>query len=464
MKKLLLMILAFSTILSSCSDKKDSLKDPNHKSKMVLGAFYDMVSPSSLDESKLQDLPRIVDLSHIMTPARNQGDRLTCTFFSTIAVIEAAIKLDLGIEVNLSEEYLNYVTKNLGPQALNYRESSVPIVNIYGLYQEGLILEDDWAYQPSWFMPGLKCEDYKDEAENTPSYCYTHDRPNAKALSRKIDTNNILFNDMPKNTNEIIKFLAERKRPLIMAIIVNPNSWDSATGETNYSEELRQQCLENNSLCGAHSVVLTGYDLDKRVFMFKNSYGVKWGKNGYGTIPFDVVDRYVNYDLYYAEIVDSLKIPLIQESEIKIKNLKVSSSMEEDKSIKVNIDGLIENASGKTFYIQNSLMKKSKKYSQDIPNAINAELILVEDLNEKKIIKGSSLSIFKHLNTNGENTHNLTSDTSSELIFSAEMMSIPSIKSLMDANEYDLVLRTTIYSHGDKQGYEFLTSNFSEVK
>ena len=103
MRKSLLIILVFSAALISCGEKKASIKKDIYKNKIILGAFLDMVSPSTLDESKLQNLPRVVDLSHDMTPVRDQSDRLTCTHFSTIGIVESAIKKDLGIEVNSSE-------------------------------------------------------------------------------------------------------------------------------------------------------------------------------------------------------------------------------------------------------------------------------------------------------------------------------------------------------------------------
>ena len=83
MNKMFLVTIAFSTILASCSQKAAPVHS-EYKSKIVLGAYNDMSSIPTLDESQLEDLPKLVDLKDEMSPAKNQADRGTCTFFSTI--------------------------------------------------------------------------------------------------------------------------------------------------------------------------------------------------------------------------------------------------------------------------------------------------------------------------------------------------------------------------------------------
>jgi C1A family cysteine protease len=44
-----------------------------------------------------------------------------------------------------------------------------------------------------------------------------------------------------------------------------------------------EQCL------GGHAVLCVGYDLDKEVFIFRNSWGENWGDKGYFYLPFAYV-------------------------------------------------------------------------------------------------------------------------------------------------------------------------------
>lgn len=45
--------------------------------------------------------------------------------------------------------------------------------------------------------------------------------------------------------------------------------------------------LENEEVFSDHAVCFVGYDDDERCFIFKNSWGPKWGKNGYGKLSYD---------------------------------------------------------------------------------------------------------------------------------------------------------------------------------
>lgn len=42
-------------------------------------------------------------------------------------------------------------------------------------------------------------------------------------------------------------------------------------------------------LMGGHSVLLVGYDDDRGVFLFQNSWGTRWGNKGYGTFPYAMI-------------------------------------------------------------------------------------------------------------------------------------------------------------------------------
>lgn len=203
--------------------RKAPVNHGGYKSKIVLGAFNDTVTSSTLDEALLKDLPQMVDLSGDMTAVKNQSDRGTCTFFSTMGIIEGTIKKDLNLDLNLSEEFLNYTAKKNG----NYEsmEGSVVMDNIRAVYHSGLLLEDDWSYQSSWFRKGLPCGDYEATDSNAPKICFSHNRPNEKALKRIISADKIKFYSLEKNTTELIKFLAKEKRPVTMSVTVNFNGW-----------------------------------------------------------------------------------------------------------------------------------------------------------------------------------------------------------------------------------------------
>jgi C1A family cysteine protease len=54
---------------------------------------------------------------------------------------------------------------------------------------------------------------------------------------------------------------------------------------------------------GGHAMCMVGYDLEKRLFLAKNSFGPDWGDKGYCWIPFDYI-RQEGYDIWTFEITN----------------------------------------------------------------------------------------------------------------------------------------------------------------
>jgi C1A family cysteine protease len=44
---------------------------------------------------------------------------------------------------------------------------------------------------------------------------------------------------------------------------------------------------KNEALLGAHAMTFVGYDLNKKLFLVRNSFGKYWGLNGYCYMPFE---------------------------------------------------------------------------------------------------------------------------------------------------------------------------------
>jgi|694.fasta_scaffold03868_33 C1A family cysteine protease len=59
---------------------------------------------------------------------------------------------------------------------------------------------------------------------------------------------------------------------------------------------------------GGHAMCMVGYDLEKRLFLAKNSFGTTWGNNGYCWIPFDYI-RQEGYDIWTFDIANQTGEP-----------------------------------------------------------------------------------------------------------------------------------------------------------
>lgn len=47
---------------------------------------------------------------------------------------------------------------------------------------------------------------------------------------------------------------------------------------------------ENENPIGGHAICMVGYDDDTQLFKFKNSWGPRWGENGYGYLPYQYME------------------------------------------------------------------------------------------------------------------------------------------------------------------------------
>ena len=353
MKTTIFITLSLLFTLQSCVDKKASPPSTSSNSaqnKVVLSAFNDMTSRSTLNEELLTELPRSVNFSSEMTSVKNQGQRGTCTFFAATALLEAALKMDKGIDVNLSEEYLIYSTKAQGDYS--EVEASHVSVNLQSIKKGGILLEKDWSYIPSMFEYGQACESIPND-DMAPTHCFSH-IPDMETLMKVIPAESIKTGFIRKNTNDIIKYLATKKRPLSISLPVNFRGWND-NGSVYYNEELRQECLSNPESCGAHSVVLTGYDIDKQVFYFKNSWGSDWGVSGYGELSFELVDKYVEGYVYFAKVEGEINMPTDAViDDFKLEDIEITSTLT-NLTIDLNVKLKGQKVHGRHIEVQNYL-------------------------------------------------------------------------------------------------------------
>lgn len=454
MKKSFLIILAVSTLISSCGEKKKQGASETFRTGIVLAAFRDIpAQASSFDEAllALEGIPRVVNFSEDMTIVKNQSNRGTCAIFSTMGIVENAIKKDLKIDVNLSEEFLNYKSKEMGHHSKV--EGTSVSYNLLTIKRAGLLLEKDLSYQPSYFDNGQLCEKYKAKTAETPDECYSHKKPSKAIMDKIFSAKNIEYNFIEKDTNEIIKFLAKEKRGLTISLLVNYNGW-SDTGETFYNEELRAECLKTPSPCGAHSVVLTGYDLDKKLFFFKNSWGNKWGSAGNGSVSFETVDKYVKERLFYAKF-KSLEIPVDHDKDqLNVESFSFENKTNSDRSVDIKVTTSVNNALGRSFYVSSFLADKSREIFE-APSNENTSLVILTD-DEKKIAGDRYVKALNYFEGNAINL-SWTNEAPLMLNLNAATMSLETVQvDTLGSAEFETFLRTTIYVHTDTEKFKVL--------
>ena len=382
-----------------------------------------------------------LDLLEFQSPVKNQSERGSCAYFSSIALAESLVKKKTGKVVNMSEEYLIYYGKAVLGNFSN-TDASNAYFNFKGL-KDGFFLEKDMPYGPSWFAKGLPCENYKDEADGTPVMCYAHAGPGDEIKDRLIEFENFTSEIVAANSASIIQKMNETMNAVVIGVPLHPEGWNGETGECEYNEEYRRRCEEEpEASCGGHSILLTGYSMKDRKFYFKNSWGYDWGKDGYGTMSFDYVDKYSSSGSVTADYTGALVIPQDHDQVASPASENVSLVVDDAADINVKLTGVFKNLLNKVLYT--STFIAFKKDPQLPIDDTNSDVLMVpENLRSEYgyYVRGAD-----YILKNGVDTI-VVDDVD------PATMHIPSLIINKDPNVSEYFLRISAYIHDDIEGW-----------
>ncbi|MEK2690768.1 C1 family peptidase [Bdellovibrio sp. GT3] len=225
-------------------------------------------------------------LTHLQTPVKDQERRDTCAYFAVSALVESAFKKLTGEDYDISEEYEVFRHK-----IINSWRPEVEFGNTYDILASlksdiYLFEEAQLPYQkesPDFTKPlsAQQMSFYNLSQKTTPHVSYRS--LNFKQLSQ--------MHVMRPWSEQVINEL-KQDRPVVVTLNVAIPLINDQKGTFTMNPEVAEQCASGKISCGGHAILLVGYDDQRRLFMFKNSWGPKWGNQGYGYVTFDHVDNY----------------------------------------------------------------------------------------------------------------------------------------------------------------------------
>ncbi|VDO69610.1 unnamed protein product [Heligmosomoides polygyrus] len=182
-----------------------------------------------------------------LTPVKDQGQCGSCWAFATVASVEAAYAIKTGNLTRLSEqEMIDCDSQNSGCQG-GYRPFAMNFVK-----QNGLMKEDEYPYRGNDHNQCL----LKKDAERVFIKSHTMLSTNEEVIASWIATNG----------------------PATFGMNVTKSMYSYRSGIFSPSQE---EC-EAHSL-GSHALTLVGYGTEsgQAYWLVKNSWGSRWGQNGY---------------------------------------------------------------------------------------------------------------------------------------------------------------------------------------
>lgn len=309
LKSVLFLIFLFVSWVSQIAlgDSDEVVLGKNFK--IPIEQQIEFVPLKKVDPAVYREFPKKVDLIEIQSEVKSQGMRGSCTYFVMTSLIESLIKKSTGKEIDLSEEYLAWAAKTKMKLRSREEDSSVA-VNAATIQEFGLMFEKDLPYQPSWFDAGMPCEGQK-KKNNVDPICYSHRGPKPD-LERKIISGDVFeFRDISSSSLDIVRELAKWKSPITISILAHSQMWQKTekTGDLYLDEASKKECQLKPKKCTGHAALIVGYDLEKKLFYLKNSWGKEWGRKGYGTISFDYIDQMSDRRLLIGRITGFVNLP-----------------------------------------------------------------------------------------------------------------------------------------------------------
>lgn len=219
---------------------------------------------------------RSVDLSSTCTSIKDQGPLGSCTAFAGVALIEQFLRAN-GVSVPedmLSELFLYYNTRVLVEKSAPSDDSGAYLRSVMTAIQKyGVCLEGQCPYVVNRFSV----------------------RPTPTAYTAGLRYQAVKYASIPTHQPTValqtMKRVLASGQSVIGGILLYDNYESSSRG-------LIPAPTRQSVPVGGHAVLFVGYDDDRQLFKFKNSWGIGWGDRGYGYLPYSYLTTGNMFDLW----------------------------------------------------------------------------------------------------------------------------------------------------------------------
>lgn len=207
----------------------------------------------------------VLDLRQWCSPIENQFQTPECVADSTTSGLEFLVIRSGKPHVNLSRMFL-YYNARLQMQETNKDDGTYIRLAFASLTTLGTCTEATWAYdannvfiRPSWAS-------YQEAYPHKIKSFYRIDALNSSEL------------------RTAIKQALQAQHPVVFGMTVDQDYMNTG------SDGMVTMPKSTRTNEGGHAQLIVGYDDNQQRWIVKNSWGMSWGDNGYGYVPYEYLD------------------------------------------------------------------------------------------------------------------------------------------------------------------------------
>lgn len=207
-------------------------------------------------------LPDQVDLRNLCSKVEDQGSLSSCTGNAVAGAIEL-LQNKTGQEFNdVSRLFIYYNARWF--DGIQYFDRGASIRNaIKSAFEFGYAWETVWPYR----------------------YDIVNDKPSDDAFKDASDRKISVYASI-HTLNEMLTCLADGY-PFVTGVTIYTDfeSKEASLSGDIFMPRRKEKCL------GGHAILIVGYNKKDKRFIFRNSWGTSWGQYGYGTLPFEYMEK-----------------------------------------------------------------------------------------------------------------------------------------------------------------------------
>jgi C1A family cysteine protease len=222
-------------------------------------------------------IPNSIDLRKGCPPIYNQGKLGSCTANAISFAYEFDQIRQKETETFVPSRLFIYYNEREKEESTLYDSGASIRDGIKSINRVGVCKESTWPYDIARFT----------------------EKPPIEAYNEAKEHKSVKYSRVTRSKTQI-KHALQSGFPVVFGIAVYESFESDEVTETGIVPRPKP---EERQL-GGHAIALVGYDEKKQWFIFRNSWGTKWGDDGYGYIPYTyVLDKGLSNDFWVVESV-----------------------------------------------------------------------------------------------------------------------------------------------------------------